>query len=571
VGGIDGGSLTITDSAITDNGSGAGGPGGDGFGGPAAGGGVGGTGGDGQGGTGEDGADGGGIRVLGVAVIEGTTVARNSTGGGGQGGAGRGGAGAGVGDVGAGVGGGGGKAGDGGGIALVGLPVAITNATIAGNTTGGGGAGGGGGFGLSTGGPGSAGGAGGPGGQGGGISNYAGLSLVHATVAGNGTGGSGTTGHSILTGGPGSPGAAGVPGVGEGIRSEGPTTLARTIVSGNRCDGVYFVQDGGDNVGFQAAGCVGSASDPLLGALADNGGTGPTMKPGPGGSALDKAPGTGCPATDQRGARRPIGVGCDIGAYEVAPPLATTGAASNLTGSSAGVDGTVDTRGLATSARVQFGPTAAYGRQSAASTVPGAVAPSPVAIDLTGLAPRTTYHYRLVATGPDGTANGADRTFTTTSAVTAGVPGAPRVTRLSIAPKAFAVGAKGSPLRARTRTQAALGAVIRFRLSERASVRLLVQRTIAGRRKTVSKGKTRCVAVKIHARVPRRARCVRHPGRGRLLRAGTAGANRIVFSGRIGARRLPTGAYRLVVIATDGTGARSKPRHVAFRVVGPSR
>jgi hypothetical protein len=133
------------------------------------------------------------------------------------------------------------------------------------------------------------------------------------------------------------------------------------------------------------------------------------------------------------------------------------------------------------------------------------------------------------------------------------------------------VGEKGAALRGRTRTQAALGAVIRFRLSEKASVRLLVQRTIAGRRKVVRRGRTRCVAVAPGARVPRRARCVRHPGRGRLLRAGTAGANRIVFSGRIGASGLPTGAYRLVVTATDATGARSRPLNVVFRVVGPTR
>ena len=175
-----------------------------------------------------------------------------------------------------------------------------------------------------------------------------------------------------------------------------------------------------------------------------------------------------------------------------------------------------------------------------------------------------------MATGPDGTANGADRTFSTTAALTTGAPGAPRVTRLTISPKTFAVGEKGAALRGRTRTQAALGAVVRFRLSEKASVRLLVQRTIAGRRKVARRGALRCVAVKAHARVPGRARCVRHPGRGRLLRAGTAGANRIVFSGRIGARGLPPGAHRLVVIATDATGARSKPRHVAFRVVGPA-
>jgi hypothetical protein len=58
--------------------------------------------------------------------------------------------------------------------------------------------------------------------------------------------------------------------------------------------------------------------DPLLGPLADNGG--PTLthmpqpNPLPGSPAIDQ--GSGCPPTDQRGATRPVGPACDIGAVE---------------------------------------------------------------------------------------------------------------------------------------------------------------------------------------------------------------------------------------------------------------
>jgi predicted outer membrane repeat protein len=57
--------------------------------------------------------------------------------------------------------------------------------------------------------------------------------------------------------------------------------------------------------------------NPLLGALADNGGLTPTMLPGAGGAAIDAGDDNQCPATDQRGVARPQGAHCDIGAVEV--------------------------------------------------------------------------------------------------------------------------------------------------------------------------------------------------------------------------------------------------------------
>ena len=58
--------------------------------------------------------------------------------------------------------------------------------------------------------------------------------------------------------------------------------------------------------------------DPLLGPLANNGGPTfyrvPQVNPPPGSPAIDN--GSGRPATDQRGAARPVGPACDIGAVE---------------------------------------------------------------------------------------------------------------------------------------------------------------------------------------------------------------------------------------------------------------
>ena len=56
--------------------------------------------------------------------------------------------------------------------------------------------------------------------------------------------------------------------------------------------------------------------DPMLGALANNGGFTQTHALQAGSPAIDAGTNTGCPADDQRGVFRPINVTCDIGAYE---------------------------------------------------------------------------------------------------------------------------------------------------------------------------------------------------------------------------------------------------------------
>lgn len=58
-------------------------------------------------------------------------------------------------------------------------------------------------------------------------------------------------------------------------------------------------------------------ADPMLGALANNGGFTQTMALSAGSPAIDAGTNSGCPATDQRGIARPFGIQCDIGAYEV--------------------------------------------------------------------------------------------------------------------------------------------------------------------------------------------------------------------------------------------------------------
>jgi CSLREA domain-containing protein len=164
------------------------------------------------------------------------------------------------------------------------------------------------------------------------------VSLVNSTVSGNSAGfgygggirvdnGSLTIAYSTVSGNS-SAGPAG------GILSQDTLTLLGALVSGNTASsnpdlhesraGVAWYTligsaDGHSVTGGTDGNIVGS--DPLLAALASNGGPTQTHALGTGSPAIDHIPsGTlGCGTTtdrDQRGVARPQGSGCDIGAYE---------------------------------------------------------------------------------------------------------------------------------------------------------------------------------------------------------------------------------------------------------------
>lgn len=119
-----------------------------------------------------------------------------------------------------------------------------------------------------------------------------------------------------------------------GIRTinSGTTRLSNTIVANSACID-HVVSDGynlesGNSCGFTAAGDI-TNTNPLLGPLADNGGSTLTLALLPGSAAIDAgnpvAPGSGgnaCEATDQRSFFRPVdgningAATCDIGAFE---------------------------------------------------------------------------------------------------------------------------------------------------------------------------------------------------------------------------------------------------------------
>ncbi|HEV7614891.1 MAG TPA: fibronectin type III domain-containing protein [Solirubrobacterales bacterium] len=98
-----------------------------------------------------------------------------------------------------------------------------------------------------------------------------------------------------------------------------------------------------------------------------------------------------------------------------APPTATTEAATGVKDTLATLNATVNPGGVATGYEFEYGLTASYGSKATLSAVSAGSGASPVAVKQTidGLEPNTLYHYRVVATNSEGTAKGADTTFTT--------------------------------------------------------------------------------------------------------------------------------------------------------------
>jgi phosphodiesterase/alkaline phosphatase D-like protein len=98
-------------------------------------------------------------------------------------------------------------------------------------------------------------------------------------------------------------------------------------------------------------------------------------------------------------------------------PTVTTGAVTSFDSTSAAVSGSVDPNGAATSWHVEYGKDTKYGSQTAATDAGAGTTAANVSTTITGLTPKTTYHYRFVATNASGTAQGTDGTFTTAAAV----------------------------------------------------------------------------------------------------------------------------------------------------------
>ena len=108
-----------------------------------------------------------------------------------------------------------------------------------------------------------------------------------------------------------------------------------------------------------------------------------------------------------------------------AAPGASTGTATDVTATTATLTGTVNPNKEVTTYYFEYGTTTAYGSRTPDQTVGGNAGKS-VEATITGLAPNTTYHFRLVARNPSGRDTGDDATFTTLADYV--VPGANAIT-----------------------------------------------------------------------------------------------------------------------------------------------
>jgi hypothetical protein len=130
--------------------------------------------------------------------------------------------------------------------------------------------------------------------------------------------------------------------------------------------------------------------------------------------------------------------------------------------------------------------------------------------------------------------------------------GGMRLTALSLTRTRFRVGGPPTAINAKARPRTKVGTIIRFTLSETATVKLAIvreQRVRGNRKSSKKKAKAKLVAS------------------GTLTRAGRRGTNLVAFSGRVGRRKLRPGTYRFLITATDAAGNRAKTLTIRFTVV----
>ncbi|MDQ6807307.1 MAG: hypothetical protein M3065_20660, partial [Actinomycetota bacterium] len=174
-----------------------------------------------------------------------------------------------------------------------------------------------------------------------------------------------------------------------------------------------------------------TATDPQLGPLAVNGGPGmATMLPGSASPALKVGTTTGAPTTDERGTARPAAGPIDLGAVQVtagapgptaAVPVVLTGPAKSVTTSKATLTAAVNPQGSVTTYSFQYGTSMNYGSKTSTANRPAGTAPVAVSASLSNLKANTTYHFRIVATNANGTAQGTAGKFKTARPSIAGL------------------------------------------------------------------------------------------------------------------------------------------------------
>lgn len=372
------------------------------------------------------------------------------------------------------------------------------------------------------------------------------LSLVNDTLAGGVAGGANGSGGNLrpTTGG-------------------GSTALKNTILSGGIADTGSNCSSPITSLGHNiesANDCALTAAgdrpntNPSLGALGSNGGLTQTRALMVGSPAIDGGGSDGCPATDQRGVLRPAGASCDVGAFEVATPGASTGAVSSIHATSARLNGLASNPDLGPgAASFQYGTATSYGRTSASQPLAALTRHTALSIALKGLKPSTTYHVRLVASNALGTVPGLDQTFRTTAGAT--------LRQLKLSPARIVPAPGHGASVTGTKKKNHTGATLSFRASEQGVTTFTVQRPRRGYR---SGG--RCAAKKPHGGAKPK-RCTLYTSLGSFKSKTSAGSHHLHFTGRVKGKPLSAGRYRLRAVESDSDGYKGKGSTLSFRIV----
>ncbi len=94
-------------------------------------------------------------------------------------------------------------------------------------------------------------------------------------------------------------------------------------------------------------------------------------------------------------------------------PVVYGGSASEAQPTTVTLGAIVNPENAETSYRLEYGTSTAYGASTPVTSLPASFEDQPVSVAVAGLLPRTTYHYRIVASSAAGTAVGPDGTFET--------------------------------------------------------------------------------------------------------------------------------------------------------------
>ena len=333
--------------------------------------------------------------------------------------------------------------------------------------------------------------------------------------------------------------------------------MRNSIISGATCVG--SITDGLRNIDFPGSTCPGTAADPRLGPLAPNGGSTNTFRLLPAERSLECRAGHGCQLPRHRPARRraPVGRGVRRRCARAGSPAAVTGGAGGIARGRRHADGHRDPSRPGDELPLRVRRHHAYGRTSAGGSSSGAAARS-VSLPVGALTPDTTYHYRLVASGPDGTARGANATFRTAKGAGAVTPVALRLTGLRVSPSA----PPGRPPRAHHLPALHGGERAPVGPAGRAGGEAARSRPDAVRARHQGQRAPR------GPRGPAGCWCTAYLGRGSLRPKGKAGANSVTFRGRVGRRKLRRAPHRVVATARRASGGpATRARSARFQMI----